>query len=179
MIYISAFRNINHIFYVFLIFSCVFICLSDPCMNFYLITGDHFRQGNQPAERFIGINIRQYNILQTVLSCRISIHSRLFHFITQPAQMLRLNLVDIHKRDHGHCAHKKQRQYQCSFHSQTRPSPYRGAKRYFHRRPVSFFRGKKDCFCCQRAVTPFFYLIFFFTEFLFVDSFYAFHHFLL
>lgn len=95
----------------------------------------------QSTKGFIRVDIRQRNIINTVPTRKIRIHSRLFCLRTQCSQMFRLQFIYIHKRNQrNHSQEAKNSGSKCCFYCQTSLlnfSPKRGAERYFYRRNFS------------------------------------------
>ncbi len=108
--------------------------------TFYMVINYNIRKRYQSTKGFIRVDIRQRNIINTVPTRKIRIHSRLFCLRTQCSQMFRLQFIYIHKRNQRNHSQEEQWQYKCCFYCQTsllNLSPKRGAERYFYRRNFS------------------------------------------
>lgn len=140
MVHTARGSYINHRFCFSLLSFIVRKFGSCPCMDFYMVINSNIRKRYQSTKGFIRVDIRQRNIINTVPTRKIRIHSRLFCLRTQCSQMFRLQFIYIHKRNQRNHSQEEQRQYKCCFYCQTsllNLSPKRGAERYFYRRNFS------------------------------------------
>ena len=140
MVHTARGSYINHRFCFSLLSSIVRKFGSCPCMDFYMVINYNIRKRYQSTKGFIRVDIRQRNIINTVPTRKIRIHSRLFYLRTQCSQMFRLQFIYIHKRNQRNHSQEEQRQYKCCFYCQTsllNLPPKRGAERYFYRRNFS------------------------------------------